>query len=184
MLLITFPRSGSHFFIDYIHQSLNIKFIKKNIKKEILPYQSSHELYFNKDREIITIIRDPLDSIASMVSMEHNFFPEYPIKKFINKRIKEYIEYYQYFNSQASYIIDYKTLIEDPDSVASFFSKILNVKQRRISYIDNTLDRPDRNHVKTSRQLKHYDKIRELVANSNLDECYLIYSKLLDKKSI
>jgi len=173
--LVTFPRSGSHYFAKLVYE------------KTMFNIQRSHSINISFDRnnkktkKIVTIARDPKDSITSLIALEKSFVPHMPDSK-INEMITNYIMFYSFLLQEADYIIDFKELISSPDKV---IDKALDFLQ-----IDSTsyLNFPDTTDYNAKGLARKSSKSIPMYENINLDSfdmglSYLYYEKLLSKST-
>jgi hypothetical protein len=126
IIIATYPRCGSNFLQNSINNSTGYLISKTH-----------DEIY---DKRVISIIRDPLQSIASSVSMHGVYkqtiksngtiFINVPyngidVDNFIIKDIYFYKTFYEYLNSLNSkaIILKYEDLINNIDSVVNFLCK-------------------------------------------------------------
>lgn len=160
--IITYPRSGTH-----------------HLQNLILAY-SSQEIAFShypvtEDSFIITIARDPFDSIQSLVAM----------KKYYNSetyRENDYREYYvglyKYLHSNAGLVIAYDDLINFPEETAKMVCELIGFKKNPSDY-KNSVNKKSIEYLVSSKTVKEYNekyfKIEEMA------DCYDEYHKLLSK---
>lgn len=184
ILLTTYSRSGSHLLVDYLEQTFDIKFSRTDLEEKYTQYHSNHYTYTDGDRTVITIIRNPFDSISSIVAMERRFFPDDTVENFISKRLKEYEDFYEYIIGYADYVIKYETLLADISAAGKLFSKVAGIPIKSNSYNDSVISKPWNNHVKTSKDLPEYQEIREKLSLYDLSYCESLYKKALEFANI
>lgn len=171
--LVTFPRSGSHYLAKLIHE------------KTMFNIQRSHSINisFDKNNEkiktIVTIARDPKDTIISLVALQRALGVDTPDSK-INEIITQYIMFYNFLFQEADHVIDFKDLISIPDRVLEKTLELLQINQT--SYIEF----PDETNYNAKGLAKGSSKIIEeykdiSLDNFNMDLAYLYYNQLLSK---
>jgi Txe/YoeB family toxin of Txe-Axe toxin-antitoxin module len=160
--IITYPRSGAHYLQNLIlnRSSQHIGFSHKTDKPDDL---------------IITIARDPFESIHSYVTMQKHYHAnEYYEKRYNN----DYINMYEFLNKNADIVIDYKDLINSPRILVGRVCDMLKYKK----VLNNEPMVPDNKDLsylvssKTSFEYnnKHFDI-------KDIEDCYEPYNRLLLK---
>lgn len=171
--LITYPRSGSHYFAKLVHE------------KTMFNIQRSHSVNIsfdnnnNKTKQIVTIARDPKDSITSLIALEIGQGFGMTDSR-INEIITHYILFYNFLFQEADYVIDFNDLISSPDLVTEKMLNLLNIDETsHIKFPDNT-DYDTKGLAKKSS--KHIPAYESIDLNSfNMDLSYLYYNKLLSR---
>lgn len=153
--LVTFPRSGAHYFQNYVFQSTGYK-----IDKTHEPLQ---------DVPIVTIARNPIDSVASMVGMITEYNKDIAVDVAVNKIINNYENFYRYLDHHASLIFDYEDLVNSPEKVAESFANFTDLEYRNINYIDDLSDMISKKHVKTSTSTQNYLLAKDMLINTDID---------------
>jgi len=186
--LITYPRSGSTYLSKLFNESFQKHIYRKHpygTKKMDLGYSKNDDYYndagsesFKKNNYIITVLRNPVDSISSLCYME-NFYSE-DIN--IDLKIKQYIEYYyccfEYILKVVDLIIDFNDIDIHKNNILEYVSNETNNKIINKNYIPKILDFPEKNFLKSSKVNKDYEYIKEKVMNNDLTLCYEIYNSL------
>ena len=194
IIIATYPRSGSHFLQNSIQYSTGNLILK------------THDLIY--DKKIISIIRNPLDSISSSVSMHgidrtvtksnQPMFVNIPygglsVNDFITKSKIDYEIFYKYLNSlnNDQIIFKYEDLINDMDSVIDFLCKEIKII-KNIKVDKEIIHNHIYNHIEksgitpgyslSSKKNKEYDSIYNTLEN-DLDFKKLedIYNSVLNK---
>jgi hypothetical protein len=170
--LITFPRSGAHYFQNYLFQSTGYKIDK------------THDPL--KDISIVTVARNPTDSISSMVAMLCEYNDELPIDVAVQRITENYEQFYIYLDNHADMVFDYEDLISSPEKVAQYFSNASGLEYSSIDYEDDIRDMPDKRHVRTSIYSKAYGLSKDmLISNTDkLAKANDLYLRLLSKKIV
>lgn len=121
-LLVTYPRTGSHFLHFYLKQLTGF-----SLKKTHFPRWS-------ESKKVITIIRDPQDTIKSGFAMHQHVAlikdKDWKLKE--NKSalvsVNGYIDFFDYMIKNSDVIIDYNTLINSPYSVCKFLAEYIGIE--------------------------------------------------------
>lgn len=121
-LLVTYPRTGSHFLHFYLKQLTGF-----SLKKTHFPRWS-------EGKKVITIIRDPQETLKSGFAM-HQHVALRKDKNWILQENKSaltsvsgYIDFFDYMIKNADVIIDYNTLINSPYSVCKFLAEYIGIE--------------------------------------------------------
>lgn len=171
--LVTFPRTGSHYFARLVYE------------KTMFNIQRSHSINisFDKDNKkiktIVTIARDPKDTITSLVALQRVQGLDTPDSK-INEIITQYIMFCNFLFNEADYVIDFNDLVTHPDIVIDKTLDFLQIDETsHIKFPDKT-DYDAKGLAKgSSKIIPGYAEIN--LDNFNMDLCYLYYNKLLSK---
>jgi len=175
--LLTYPRSGSHYFDDMLYEQEKIHFTKSHYPNELFDENN------NKQRPIITIARDPLDSVSSYLALnKYLHFDEMGSQYTILEKITEYAFMYAFLCENADYVIDFNDLVSYPESVVKKILSLLNIDKNKYDLFDRT--EPDRykDYVPSSKSLPNYKS--DFLDNFDFNLCYYYYHKLLEKKII
>jgi len=160
--IITYPRSGKHYL-----EGLILRYSSRGIK-------SAHKAS-NNDGFIITIARNPFDSIQSNIAMKKHYNPEtYADHDYIDY----YTELYKFLNSNASLVIDYDDLINFPEEITKMVCDLIGFEKRpsnHIMYEDNK----DWEYLVSSKTVKEYNE--EYFKIKDIANCYDQYNNLLSK---
>jgi hypothetical protein len=176
--LVTFPRSGSHYFDELIY------------KKEGIHIEKSHsvDLLFdknnNKIRKIITIVRDPKDSIASYRALEerNKLSPLSWQHLRIHQLMSEYITINSFLYEHADFVIDFSDLISHPDSVIKKIIELLEIKKEDYKNFDQRSHLYEKTYVPSSKKISSYNK--NILDDIDMGLCYFYYNKMLERKII
>jgi hypothetical protein len=172
--LITYPRSGSHYFDRLIYKEANFHIERSHTVHNLLDKDN------NKRRAIVTIARDPKDSISSYVALEkylsHCDGPR------INQIITEYVLLYSFLYDHADIVIDFKDLVEHPDQVTKKTLNLLDINKENSHQFVTDIDYNSKNFVESSKELKVYADVD--LTDFNIDLCYFYYNRLLEKKIV
>jgi hypothetical protein len=187
--LITYPRCGSTYLSKLFSESFQKQVYRKHpyaTKKMDLEYSKNDDYYndagsesFKKNNYIITVLRNPIDSISSLCSMENFYNKDIDI----NLRIKQYIEYYsycfEYILKVVDLIIDFNDINTHKYDILEYVSSKTNNEVINKNYIPEISYFPEHQFLKSAKINKNYKNIKEKVKNSDLTECYKIYNKLI-----
>lgn len=187
--IVTYPRCGSTYLFKLFSESFQKEVYKKHLygTGKMDPECSKNDEYYNdigsesfkKNNYVITVLRDPVDAIASLCSME-NFYNK---NINIDINIKQYIDYYSYYFKDISKIIDLMLNFDDinihKDNILEYVSNETNNKIINKNYIPEILDFSKHNFLKSSKINKNYEYIKEKIQNNDLTKCYEIYNNLI-----
>jgi len=160
--ILNYPRSGSHYL-----QHLILNYSGNYVEFD-------HHLNNSDNDFIISIARDPFESIHSRSVMRKHY------NKNINvdKLIEEYIETYDFLINNANIVIDYNDLISYPEDITKIICNILGFKKNPMNYPAEE-DTPSLNYLVSSKNVKEYEET--YIKKENLEKCYLKYHNLLIK---
>lgn len=165
--IVTYPRSGANYL-----QNLLINNTGKKIE-----YFHEHDQFIKSDKTIISIARDPFDSIHSNFTMRKHYFPE---EEFNNLYISHYIDIYTTSYEKSDIVIDYNDLISHPMIVVAKICELLEIQQ----YLDKKdteflADNKKYNYLVSSKTSKEYDKKHFDI--EDITDCYAPYKNLLSR---
>ena len=173
--LLTYPRSGMHFFDDTLWEEEGIHFTKSHYLDELFDKNN------NKRRKIITIARDPIDSLASYLSLYHEDNWKSGGHEFIIKeKITEYVLMYSFLCENANYVIDFNDLIQHPESVIRKILGLLDIDKNTYMRFSRVVIEKHKDYIPSSRSSEKYD--RSTLDIYDLDLCYYFYHKLFNKR--
>ena len=170
--IVTFPRVGSYYLQDRILQHTGV-YVKKY-----------HNL---KNNKMITIARDPIDSLTSKLAMsvfydKNNEIIEDIRNNKITKDVEEYFDQVEkVYPSKGFYaIIDYKDLINHPLEVTMALSEIMNLPITNKEYKGNSVkEKPEISHLVSSKMVDEYKEIKNYVEKLDLSLLYDFYHKAI-----
>lgn len=173
LTLTTFPRSGQHFLREHIAQ----RFLLEDFKY-------THEEEKNKKYTTITIIRNPLDSIASWVAMQNYYDKEIDHVKII-KNVKlcqaKYKIFYKYILSNVNIIIDYNYLNSNTEDIIQYIGQKINIVPNSNNVILNIKDESDKKHIVSSKKNKEYETIVNITNKIDMKNEFELYNLALKK---
>jgi hypothetical protein len=176
-ILITFPRSGLHYFVRLFYKEIGL-----NI-------ENGHEVNWifgennKKERTVITIARDPKDSIASYIAYEQSRFAGFNwtvSDTRINQIVTEYILMCNFLYDHADYVIDFNDLVKSPDTTIKKIINLLNIEKENYHLFPKFVKKEDKLFKESSKDLPYYD--RNMLDRFNVDGCYPYYNRLLEKR--
>ena len=164
-----------HFFDDTLWEEEGIHFTKSHYLDELFDKNN------NKRRKIITIARDPIDSLASYLSLYHEDNWKSGGHEFIIKeKITEYVLMYSFLCENANYVIDFNDLIQHPEYVIRKILGLLDIDKNTYMRFSRVVIEKHKDYIPSSRSSEKYD--RSTLDIYDLDLCYYFYHKLLDKR--
>lgn len=185
--LLTYPRSGSHYFDELVYKKTKIHIEKSHFVNLLFDENN------NKTRTILTIARDPKDSINSLIAAEtqnirrlsNEMDKLHFINQTFNQIITSYILLYSFLCDYADYVIDFNDLIKYPDIVIQKTLDLLEINEENYNLFHRGEQPYAKEYIPSSKKLSNYDKDilnKYKMFNFNIDLCYFYYDKLLQKK--
>lgn len=160
-LILTYPRSGSHYLNSLLLSHYGVKFDK------------SHEI---QDADyIITIARNPFDSMHSNLTMMRHYGENIEFSKEFEQ---QYIETYKGLYDTANYVIDYDDLVNSPELTVTQLCKTLVISPDPAKYLP-VEDMPHYGHLAFAKTSPEYNNV--YFTKDDLIEAYEVYNKLLTK---
>ena len=172
--LLTYPRSGSHYFNDMLYKEAKINFNKSHYIDQLFDKNN------NKMRIIITIARDPVETLTSYLAL--TAINERNHEYIVSERITEYVLMYSYLCNNVDYVIDFNDLIKYPKDLIEKLLNLLDIDKYHDKSFNRDVIAKYRGFISTSKTLAAYQK--NILDGYNLDSCYFYYNKLLEKKII
>ena len=134
----------------------------------------------DKNTDILTIVRNPLDTVSSYFSMvkSHMDTLDYPG---INKMLQTYIETYTWLLNNYSYILDYNDLANSPNTTIERLLSHYDLPHSQIKYrLDLLKDDPSEKYLVSSKNTEWYEASRQYTMSSALiEEADDIYRQML-----
>jgi hypothetical protein len=170
--IITYPRSGR-------------TLLRSLLRQQGYNNNASHSInYFKDNLSIVTIARNPVDSVSSNFAMT-NFYNKPDVSEVVFSNVdvylKEYTDYYRWFIDNAAYVISYDNLVQNPKGTMERVFNNFSMPYKNINY-DLTLNQDDtrKKHLLTSVVVSFYDKVKTQVLESkHLPEALEAYQQLL-----
>jgi hypothetical protein len=160
--IITYPRSGTHYL-----QHLILTYSSKQIKFSHYPP--------TENSFIITIARDPFDSIQSHIAMKKHYNSKLYLR---NDYIDHYVDLYKYLYRNARVVIDYNDLINFPEEITKMVCELLNLEKVPSDYKMHG-DQKSFEYLVSSKTVKEYNE--EYFKIEDMANCYEEYQNLLSK---
>ena len=177
--LVTFPRSGSHYFDELIYKEAGIH-IEKSHTLNLLFDKNN-----NKQRKLVTIVRDPVESITSYSAYEQSNAgpkPLFATETRVNQLLTEYILMHNFLYDHADYVIDFNDLVSNPEAVTKKILSLLAISSEDYDFFATSPMEYSKDYLASSKTLSNYDK--NLLHRFNFDSCYFYYNRILEKKII
>lgn len=167
--LITYPRSGSNYFAEYFKQLTGIYIAK------------SHDVDYARGRKIITIVRNPIDCIASRAAM---FYETANVEEFVDLSkvldkldIEDYSKFYTRIISEADIFIDYESFIKSPKETMSNVLDKLDIPYEMINYTQTLSNK--NGYMISSKETFLYDSIKNHYEQQDNQSLFDLYNKAL-----
>jgi hypothetical protein len=173
IIVNTPTRTGSTFLCNEMKNYLKI------VDADIIKTHDPEMLLNGKDLQIV-LLRNPYDSILSMITMDKRN-GSIDVGTDIVDRISHFSQMLDSF--MISYIrcipFTFDQVIEDTDSVIMEISKIFNIEYRAIPLNKRVIDR--HNFVETSKSLSYYEDLKNSLSSykKELEELQKKYKKAL-----
>jgi len=171
--LITFPRSGSHYFAKLVKE------------KTMFNIQRSHSVNTSfdnnnkKTKNIITIARDPKDSITSLIALGVAQGFSMTDSK-IDEIITQYILLYNFLIQEADYVIDFNDLVLYPDTVIEKILDLIQIDTKSYLKFPDLTDYDTKGLARvSSKSIPFYNDIT--INSFDMGPCYFYYNKLLSR---
>ena len=174
--LLTYPRSGMHFFDDNLYEIEKIHFTQSHFLEQLFDKNK------NKQRIIITIARDPINSITSYVAHNHYDYPNDKKNFLIREKMTEYVLMYAFLCEHADYVIDFNDLIKYPKLVIKKILELLKIDKNEYHYFNRNIVPRNEGYLESSKSAPSYKE--NMLDGFDLGLCYYYYHKLLENKII
>jgi hypothetical protein len=173
--LETFPRSGSCFLEYLIRNNLKVQLTKSHSK----PKKKRNEV-------IVTIARDPFETILSEVAMITHYRGHSAIASTIQYAKDAYLKSYEYFIKNSYLVILYEDIVLKPEKVVLMLESHLGAEKNstKINIDFAQTDMMERKHLTTSKTSSTYANTMELLRLEDLSEQYLAYKELLKYNNV
>jgi len=162
-VLLTFPRSGSHYLQQLIYQKTGL-FIEK-----------THHIFEVNGRSIISIIRKPEETFRSMATMKRYYSEDKHIG--IGLPLKGYVEFYDYIMDNSDILVSYDDLISTPDKLLNAVAKHIGLEVNDMEYQNVLFDQPHYKHLVSSKVSDEYNTID--LSKFNMTECNRSYNSAM-----
>jgi hypothetical protein len=167
-IILTAPRSGSNL-LENTLEAMSLIRIRK-----------THKCWEVKDNFIITIVRDPLETLISWAAMRMHY-RDGDVKKDI---VTLYCSTYRYLIKNADVIIDYNELVDNPHTVTKNIIDYMGLKTFfNTPRIERNQDDPNRRYLVSSTSSGYYEVAKKMLKDRDLSECYRLYEEALSLKT-
>lgn len=177
LIISTYPRSGVNFLSNLINKNIEINFCY------------THKSPINKDNNIVTIIRSPIESISSWVSMGLHFdyiedkYKDTNLDLYLDGAIRKYLSFYNYVKSSVDLIIDFNDLIKNPNDeflkLCNFFNFTINEGITPSQVTDDA----ENGRISTSKNTMFYDIVINRINEYDLEPCNKAFNDVKLTKS-
>lgn len=162
--IVTYPRSGANYL-----SNLLLNKCRQDIRYSHIPNYP--------DRFIITIARDPFQSIHSHVTMRKHYHSNEGYSKRYNN---EYKDMYKFLYENANIVIKYEDLIEFPEKILLKISSALKFEIDPLDIpVPVAVDNKEDTYLRSSKTSLEYKN--EHFKIEDILDCYESYNKLLLK---
>ncbi len=171
--MLTYPRSGRHWLYWYINTNTDLKvnFIHYDMKEANDPKEILYQKMLSDP--IITIVRNPVDCISSINTMEKNGLAWY--------RPDQYIEHYNFVLDKASMFFRFEDLVNNTSKIVEHICKEFNGD---INFVTDSVKDYKDWYSKTQNSFKlisskgdlDYNNYMDYVKQMDLSEHYRLYS--------
>jgi hypothetical protein len=170
IVLATYPRSGQHLLRENIIQRFKIN-----------NFIWTHEIEKNLKNKLITIARNPTDSIVSWVAMNNYYNKNENLLKAIKNAQLEYNLFYSYILNYVNVVINYDYLNTEMEKIIQYIGKSFNLMPNNDTVILNIKDEKENKHLVSSKQNLKYDSIYKIVEDTDLSKEFILYKETLLK---
>lgn len=170
IVLVTFPRSGSFFLNNLLLENSSLKVTKTHLPE------------LDKSKRIVTIARNPQDTIVSYLAMLSEYRSEIDYEKTAEQLVLDYVENYKYFNQYCSIVVDFDNLVSNPaDTLASILDLFGIAPAKFINTNVNQKDMVNLEHLSSSKSSNNYSKAVEACSNINFADAIMLFEQLQRK---
>jgi len=180
LLLNTFQRTGRNFTQTAIHQLGRIWI------------DSSQSININNIKEydhIISIIRNPIDTIASLATMSLKNHEGVSIQQGVESASKLWLDFHKQLNTFLNICIDFKEIENKPEE---FIQKILSIAgiPQVVDYSSINMDelmkkyeikQKEDGFVLTEKNNPRYQEVLKCVKSLDLSEHFKVYDSLIER---
>jgi hypothetical protein len=147
----------------------------------------THKIKHLGYNQIVTIVRDPVESITSWVSMELHYQDLDPTRQnqnihfYIDDAVRKYIMFYSYALKHVDIFFNYIGINDKVNDYIDYLSDTLGIEKLTDEYEDLIYDEIDNRHIVTSKNSKYYDAILFAVGRTDLSRCEDLYQQALSR---
>ena len=179
--LISYPRSGSNFLINEYARHTDKKLTMYHVPIDV-------------DNRI-SCIRNPLDSVSSLLTMEYKSLKPYFMSKMSEAKFKNFLHdraakllfdyktFYEFLDThEQALLIQYDNLCEKPADVVKYIANYFDVKLRDApDKFAAPKNNPSRGYFVSSSHLLDYPMCKEIVSQTILAEHVDIFESVKNK---
>lgn len=175
--LLTYPRSGSHYFEEVLYTKIGTRIDRSHTIVDVVDGEK------NKTKKIITIIRDPEEVIKSTVALQAKFGNKVTDHS-IKHALSEYALIHDFLFNNADVVICFNDLVTHPELVINKTLELLKIEySSKESYsVEDYKKLVSKTYTPSSKDLPEYKEVK--LDNFDIGICYYFYNKLLEKKII
>lgn len=175
IILSTYPRSGSHLLRNHIHNKM------PDLRHKLI---STHKHIYENDSYLISILRDPIDVMASKLIMDIHYERHCKTLELCFMEAKgHYLSFFNYINENASLLIKYEDLINNMDKVLEAISKNLEMPVVD-GVVPQTVDNPNFFHLASSKTSPAYEECYKFILKQDMSDFYETYNKAMAKDCV
>lgn len=160
-IIQSFPRSGANFLANNLRLSCD-KYVGI----------SHHAIKFNPNKSLINIIRDPIDSIASIIWVNEQTSGAGDMG--IPSQVNLYNIVYQFILDGNGYKMSFDKLISNPKDEIKKILEYYNIEEIK-HLIELTIDKPEMSFYASSKNNERYNEILKTLKDLESKELVLSY---------
>lgn len=171
--LVTYPRSGLHFFATAFSDATGIQI------------NSGHDITVS-NKDIITIVRNPTDCFASLRSMDKKLGEQYVQSD--DHYLNQYKEIYSWLITNAKFVIDFDTMENNINLIVENICKVYDIEIIRPIFPKEILSNLAKNNgmlndyvIDSSKRLSTYQENKDYWKNKNLKTQIYLYERLKER---
>jgi hypothetical protein len=146
----------------------------------LITIPKSHNCWESQNNFIITVVRDPMDTLVSWAAMRMH----YRNGKVNRDIVRQYCSTYKYLIKHADVILDYKELVDSPHDVTKNIINYMGLKTLfHAPKIKRNPDVPSLRYLVSSTSSEYYELAKQMLKDEDLSECYRLYEKALSLKT-
>lgn len=174
ILISSFPRSGKTLLKSWMSQQLDIDTVY------------SHDRSALGIEKVITIIREPVECIASWVAMEMHYEDLNPTRAkqdasfYIEQGIQQYILFYNYILKNRMFIFDYNDVVNHTGWVIGMISSLFSINKLTDDYTNDVSSNTKERHLVSSSTVPYKQDAINILKAKDLSQCLSLYNKTFD----
>lgn len=174
-IIISYPRSGKSYLQSILTIALSNIFDYSHLK------QPGQKEKLKEYDYIISLVRNPIDSISSIVAMQMEFNSSLKIEELIKTRIEEYCDFYSFSLANSHDFINFNDIVKNIAKVVEHVSFVTKYPITNNKFKNIVADNPKQKFLKSSKKSKYYNEARAIVSTLDLSECNHLYNMALKK---